>query len=66
MSHTGDIGATIKRPRRPAFPVHEGALDVEWLPVVGARGWLTITRDHLIQISVSELPAVRDLAVTMV
>ena len=28
------------------FPV--GALDVEWLPIVGERGWLILTKDGAI------------------
>lgn len=66
VTYPGDIGAIIKHRERPACPVREGALDVEWLPAVGARGWLAITRDRRIQMSISELTAVRDKAVRMV
>ena len=39
------------------FP--QTALDVEWLPVIGARGWLLITKDMKIRKRPSELEALK-------
>lgn len=66
VTYPGDQGAVINKRRRDPSPIQVGALDVNWLPVVGPRGWLVISRDKAIQESISELTAVRDNAVKMV
>lgn len=45
-TYPGDVGATIRRARRPACPITPPATkDHVWIPEVSARGWLAITRD---------------------
>jgi hypothetical protein len=45
------------------FP--QGAKDEEWLPVVGERGWLVITRDDRIRYHSLEAAAARNAGVGM-
>lgn len=42
---------------RDHFP--PGALDEEWLPAVGRKGWIVVTRDQNIRRRANELAAVR-------
>lgn len=45
---------------RPACPIHPGAKDVDWIPLVARAGWVVITRDRHIQ----HRPAEREALVT--
>jgi hypothetical protein len=36
-------------PGHPACPVKRGALDEDWLPVVGSNGWVVLMRDKRIR-----------------
>jgi hypothetical protein len=65
-TYPGDPGAEMHKRWRPPCPITEGALDLEWLPIVGAEGWLTLSRDRNIQDSFAELSAVREHSVKMV
>ncbi len=40
-----------------------GALDVEWLPEVGRRGWIVITKDKRISRNELEIAALRNAGV---
>ncbi len=66
VTYPGDLGGVVQKRERPPCRLHEGALDEEWLPVVGDTGWLVISRDKAIQESLSELTAVREHNVKMV
>ena len=66
VTYPGDPGGEIHRRFRPPCEIAEGSLDVDWLPLVGAAGWLTLSRDHNIQDSLSELTAVRNHKVKMI
>jgi hypothetical protein len=66
-TYLGDLGATIRKRRRPECPIPATAIkDVEWIPEVAARGWLIITRDRRIQQHTRERHAVRDNGAKMV
>lgn len=67
ITFPADPGATIHKRLRPPCPIQRtDALDTEWLPVVGERGWLVITRDHNIRENIAERRAVRAAGVRMV
>lgn len=36
-------------PGHPACPIERGALDEEWLPIVGEHGWVVLMRDKRIR-----------------
>lgn len=66
-TYPGDRGATVHKRARPPCPVQWPAVkDVDWIPVVAARGWLIITRDVRIQAHAAEVAAVRDYGAKMV
>lgn len=44
-------------PAVPELPL--GMLDVEWLPIVGSRGWIVIARDRRIHTRPGEIDALR-------
>ena len=66
LTYPGDPGAEIHKRTRPKSPIAEGAMDLDWLPVVGAEGWLALSRDKNIQESIAELSAVKEHGVKMV
>lgn len=45
-------------PNLPEVPL--GSLDLEWMPVVGARGFIVVTRDRRIRTRPAELLAYRE------
>jgi len=48
-------------PGHPDLPeVPLGALDLEWMPIVGARGFVVVTRDRRIRTRPAELAAYRE------
>jgi hypothetical protein len=59
-TYPGDLGAVIHKRRRRSCDIAAGTPDVDWIPVVAARGWVIITRDSIIQNHVAELNAVLD------
>jgi len=60
-TYPGDPGAIVhKRARPPCIVTKASTLDVDWLPVVAAQGWLVITRDRHIRNRPKELAMVRD------
>lgn len=60
VTYPGDPGGVVHRRQRPPSPTNVGDPDVEWIPVVAARGWLIISRDGKIQTRYAEIAAVRD------
>lgn len=67
MTYPGDPGAVINKRRRPPCPIATTAtVDTDWLPVVAARGWLVISRDHNIRENIAERRAVREHGAKMV
>ncbi len=67
VTYPGDPGALIHRRQRPACPVTSTAvLDVDWIPLVAARGWLIVTRDNAIIENRNEIAAVRENNAKMV
>lgn len=67
VTYLGDLGATVRKRRRPPCPVPVTAVkDPDWIPEVAARGWLIITRDRMIQQHVAERHTVRDHGAKMV
>jgi hypothetical protein len=67
-TYPGDAGGTgIDGRARPACPVSApSARDVDWLPVVAARGWVILTKDLRISRLPEERRAVRENAARMV
>jgi hypothetical protein len=66
-TYPGDLGATIKRRRRPACIIASPAVkDPVWIPQVAAHGWLIITRDRHIQDHPAEINAVLDAGAKLV
>lgn len=66
-TYPGDPGKRIRKRERPPCPVTSKAeKDEDWLPVVGAHGWLVITRDRRIQDHKAELAGVLAHGVKMV
>lgn len=62
-----DQGAVLFKRWRPECPIRRtDAPDTDWLPVVGERGWLVISRDHNIRENVAERHSVRESGVRMV
>lgn len=64
--NTPGLGKLLNRSGRTdvLYPGHEnlpevplGALDLEWMPVVGARGFIVVTRDKRIRSRPAELAA---------
>jgi hypothetical protein len=67
VTFPGDSGGTVGRQTRPQCPITSTAvLDVDWIPVVAAEGWVIITRDRAIQRRPHELRAVTDNLAKMV
>lgn len=67
VTYPGDPGAVIHKRQRPPCPIASpGVLDTEWIPEVAARGWLIITRDHMIAQNRNEIAAVRENKAKMV
>jgi hypothetical protein len=67
ITFPGDPGATIYKRTRPPCPITgTETLDTDWLPIVAARGWLVITRDHNIRENIAERRAVRESGTKMV
>lgn len=50
--------ADVLHPGHPDLPeIPLGALDLDWMPLVGSRGFITITRDRRIRTRPAELDA---------
>lgn len=66
LTYPGDPGAEVHKRQRGPSPIPEGAKDLDWLPIVGQEGWISISRDRNIQDSLSELTAVQENGVKMI
>ena len=55
-TYPGDPGAVIHKRTRPSCPIADTATaDHIWIPEVAERGWLIITRDSRIAVTVPDL-----------
>lgn len=54
LTFAGDPGGR----GRPPSPVAAGTKDPAWLPVIGALGWLVVTRDRGLREKPAELAAI--------
>jgi len=65
-TYPGDPGDVIFRRERPPCPISKGTKDPVWVPLVTAKGWLIISRDHNIRENIAERRIVRDAGARMV
>jgi hypothetical protein len=66
-TYPGDRGRKIKRQLRGECVVgNPHAKDREWIPIVGAQGWVAITRDRDIQSHLSLLQLVKEYGLRLV
>lgn len=67
VTFPGDPGAVVRKRQRPPCAVPSAHVpDTDWLPIVGAAGWVVITRDGNIRQHHAEVEAVRRHGVRMV
>ena len=67
VTYPGDPGAVIHKRIRPPCPITKTELlDLDWIPVVAAQGWLIVTRDNNIIQNPNEIAAVRENSAKMV
>jgi hypothetical protein len=68
--HLGKALAAVRddvvHPGHARCPVHRGALDPQWLPIVGEKNWLPISRDKRLRTSPAEKIKIIDAGIRAV